>query len=352
MKTFTRVYKWIVLSVFLQVVILSYINFIYLSADGKITATIAEISESARENTSMKIPEGTSDVKVSFDGTYVGYIEDKKLVIVDLNTKKVKKVLNADRNNLTYYRWLPDSHMVIYSISAADGQPGQVQMFTYEIEGEVERNYPKIGNLPKGSQVEDIELSPQTNVVYAKVVTGSNQAQVYKFNIMNTLTYILTATKDIHIKELSFSDKLFYQDSKNRIFVRDGIKNTNTQLQFKEPMALLEIDSEDRVYVGELDENNRVVKIYYGKYTAAQEEKKWTEIALEKPVESTDLKITSTGSLFEIVKEEKTIYEIGSKDKISYKGEVIEILDDYLVTMDNNRIELTVIESKSQQLKQ
>ncbi|MCR4434703.1 MAG: hypothetical protein QHH06_03775 [Clostridiales bacterium] len=351
MKAAVRVYKWIIISVFLQVAVLCFINFVYLSHDETIKATSYEISDKPKKDVSMKLPEDASEAKVSFDGSYVGYMRDRKLEIVDLQTQKVKKTINESMDNLTYYRWLPDSNMVIYSISSQDNKPGNVQIYTYDVDTDVERNYPKISNLPKESRVEDIELSPQTNVIYAKIRTGPSQTQIYKFNIMNNLSYIMTATADIEIKETSFSDKLVYQDSKGRLFVRNGLQNATSQLQFKNRMALLEIDAEDKIYVGELDEQDRVVKIYYGKLSSTQSEKTWTEVSLQTPVESRNIFITRSGNIYEIVDSEKTAYKIGGSGKITYKGDVVEILDDYIVTKDGQEIKLTAIDPESEKLK-
>lgn len=353
MKTAARVYRWVIISVVLQIIFLAFINFIFLAGKNRVTSTSVDVPApdvKPKKNVDMKVPTEATGFKVSFNGSYAGYIQDKQLVIIDLLNKKIKKTINTTRENLTYYRWLPDRNMVIYSVCAQENEPGKVQIFTYEVDSDVLRDYPKISNIPKGSKVEDIELSPQTNIIYTKVNTGKSNAVIYKFNIMNNLSYIMNTGTGTVIKETSYSDKLVYQNEKNKLFSRDGIKNVTWQFPFKNKMALLEIDSEDKVYVGELNKDNKVAKIYFGKL-AVEPGKSWTTVALKNPVAPEKLFVTPNGSIYESVESENCVYDVRTGGKIEYSGRFVEILDDYVVTLDNNEIKLNVIKEAGEKLK-
>ena len=185
--------------------------------------------------------------------------------IINNNEKKIVKLIDSDNGEINYYRWVPDRNIVIYSFKSSGAKNGTVQIDTYDVDTDLERSYPEIGELPKGSEVNDIELSALTNIVYVKIKAENANAIIYKFNIMNNLNYVMDTSINTVIKETYYSDNLLYQDKKNRIYIRDGIKGGSKLLSFKGKMVLLGIDGEDKAYIGELNNDNKVYKLYYGK---------------------------------------------------------------------------------------
>lgn len=345
MKTAGRIYRWIIISVVFQMLTLLFLNNIFLAAKSEVTATINEVTGETLpkiEDVSLKIPSDASDFKVSFDGSYAGYMLDDRIVIVDLRRKKEIKRLDSGLGPVKYYRWLPDRNMLIYSISVNDSKSGRVMIYTYDVEMDLERDPLKISDVPKDSKVVDIELSPMTNVVYLKVDTGKSRAAIYKFNVMNNLSYIMSTDVNTVIKETTYSDKLVYCDTKNRLYVRDGIKNVTWPFPFRNKMELIGIDWEDKVYVGELNEAKEVTKIYYGKL-AVEPDKAWTQMILKKPAPPSDIFITLNGTVYGLSEAESALYNLQSNKKITYKGKFAEVLDDYVVTLENNEIRLAVI---------
>jgi hypothetical protein len=166
MKKLKTIFKWILLSFLLQSAVLAYFNFIYLPNRGKYKVTAYEADFVQRKNRSYVLPRGAIVVSVSFDGLYAAYKKENNVVIVDVDKKKIIKELDTAGGSITYCRWLPDRDMLIYAVKEPDGERGQVRIATYDIGPGLERSYPDIENLPEGSEVINIELSPLTNVVY------------------------------------------------------------------------------------------------------------------------------------------------------------------------------------------
>ena len=101
--------------------------------------------------------------------------------------------------------------MLIYSIKEPEGITGRVRISTYDISAELDRSYPDIKNLPSGSEIIEIELSPLTNIVYPMIKTSSSRARIYKFDIMDNLSLIMKTDLSTIIKETMYSDRLIYQ---------------------------------------------------------------------------------------------------------------------------------------------
>lgn len=345
MKTIARIYKWIIISVFLQVVILAYLNFIYLGDGGAVKATMYQPEDEAPVSREVKIPAEASGIKASFNGLYAAYTMNGKLEIFDIKNRRSKKTIDTGKDILSYYRWLPDRNMIIYSSTSIDKGKVYVNVITYDVDSGVERSYPKVSGLPDGSGVEDIELSPLTNIVYVKVKVSDSQARIYRYNIMDNLKYIMSTGINTVIKETIYSDNLVFQDGKNKIYVKDGRRNTTKLLPFKSKMALLGIDSEDKVYAGELNKENKVYKIYFGKLDD-RIDRSWIQLQLDKPALPQNIIITPGGAVYKLSEDDKVLYGIDSDRRIELTGEFVEMLEGYIVTKDNKRLKLTVIKSE------
>lgn len=339
-----RIYKWMIISVVFQLIVVSFFNFIYIPGRGKISVPAIEEVTKPKVDVKFEIPKAALNIKVSFDGLYAGYIIDNKLEIFDVQKKKNIKTISAAGEQLSYYRWLPDRNMIIYSLNSSTAKSGHVQINSYDIDSAEEKKFPEITNLDKNSEVTDIELSPLTNIVYAFIKVGNSQARVYQFDIMNKIRAVIPFSQDTLIKETNYSDKLVYQDSKNKLFVRDGIRSVTWAFPYKNKMVLFDIDNEDKVFVGELNKENNITKIKFGKLTV-EPDKAWNTITLKKPVLPNSIMVTRNGVIYEIVDSENAVYTIPDNRKLSYKGKFIEILDDYIVSLDNSELELTVIRS-------
>lgn len=341
MKKLKMIYCWILISVLLQAAVLSYINFIYLPGRGAVKATMYEVEAAAVKNRNINLPDGTMDVTISFDGLFVAYMQGNELVIADIDKKKIIKKLNPSGGSFTYFRWLPDRDMLIYSVKEPEGKSGQVRISTYDIGPELERSYPNIKSLPVGSEIINIELSPLTNIVYPMIKINKTQVKIYKFNIMDNLKYIMTKGISTIIKETMYTDNLIYQSSDGKIRVRDGKTGKISQIPVKEGKLLLDIDDKDFIYTAAIDENGGLTAIFSGKIS--QKAAEWETIKLEQPLLATDVFITAEGAIYAANKQRKTIHAIESTDITDYQGELLTVLDSYVVSRDGNKLLLRIL---------
>jgi len=341
MKTIKRIYKWILFSVVMQVIVLSYINFIYLPNRGAITATTYTGEEVEIKNRSVRLPTGAENITVTNNGLYAAYSKDGDIIITNLDKRKEIKKLTPGAGSYSFFRWLPDRDMLIYALNEPDGNKGQVKISTYDIDADLERSYPEIKGLPEGSEVTDIVLSPFTNIVYTMIKTGESTAKIYKFNIMDKLTYIMTVTPDTVIKETLYSDYLVYQKKSGKITMRNGKNGKSGTFSRSGKYLLLDTDGEDRVYAGKLDEGGRITGIVFGKIDVKHSN--WETVELNDPVEKDDIFITPSGNIYINDDEDQSVtlfdYRNNVVENITYNGKLLEINDNYLIILKGSRLE-------------
>ncbi len=342
-----RIYKWILISVILQTVILSYINFYYLPNRGNFKTTMFETASTAVKNRSFKLPQGAENVKVSFDGLYAAYSLDKDLEIVDLDKKEVIKRLDPSGGEFSYFRWLPDREMLIYGIKEPEGKSSVVRISTYDILPEYNRSYPDIKNLPEKSQVIGIELSPLTNIVYPMIKTSNTRARIYRFDIMDNLTLIFKTDLTTIIKETMYADNLIYQLEGKGIIVRSGKSEKALPITFEGTGLLLAVDDNDFIYAGDRDDTGKIVSIYYG--MAGQKKDEWNLAKPVMPVARGDVFITAGGVVYTADRINKQVERLNAQGDFTtaqtgYEGELLTVLDNYVVSIDGSKLILQILQ--------
>ena len=342
MRKLARIYRWIIISVLLQAFALSYLNFVYLPNRGAIKATMYQYGDDSIKNSSVRLPSGAENIKVSYNGLFAACTIGGDIVITDIQKGRSIKTLKPSDGEFTYFRWLPDRDMLIYSLKTGSKSNVQVSISTYEIGTSLDRSYPKIKGLPVGSAISDIELSPLTNVVYVLIKTGASRTKLYKYNIMDNLSFIMNGGAGFQMKETAYTDTLFYQDGDGSVMKRNGKTGKASTVKPTNHARLLAVDSEDRAYIGSLDANGRVAGIFFGK--PEQESKEWDKLEMKTPVLPEDVFVTPGGSVYTVDRGAAKIIKPDGSTAGSFNGELLEVLDDYTVSLTRGRLELKVIE--------
>lgn len=336
------IYNWILISVLLQTAVLAYVNYVYLPGRGAFRATAYNDEAPGVKNRSFKLPEGASGISVSFDGLYAAYRLGDSLEIADIDRKKTVKRLSPAGGEFTYFRWLPDREMLIYSIREPEGKDGRVRISTYDIGPELDRSYPDIKNLPENSAIVDIELSPLTNIVYPKIQTSDTRARIYKFDIMDNLRLIMKTDLDTVITETMYSDNLIYQPAGKKILVRNGKSGKTSNIPVKEANKLLAVDDRDYIYAAATDDDGMLTAVYYGKL--GQKPDEWQWVSPGSPESAEDLFITPEGGIYIADGQDKTVRALKGSGTTKYQGELIAVTDSYAVSLDGNKLLFRVLE--------
>lgn len=233
----------LIISFIFQLLFLCIFNFVFLEP-GKVSVEAIKYSE-------------ISDFKKSVDNNFAAYLSAGNLNIINEGNKSVIKVSGADTVNC--YRWLPGRDIVIFA--EENHKAGSIALKTYDAQKNYVRSYPVIKDIPKISTVNGIELSTITNIVYMSVKVNNSALEIYKYDIMDNIGFIMKLPLNTIIKELNFSDKIVFQNDKKNISIWDGnSKKTFTFFLEKEGL-LLGIDKDDNINVGEYSSNGFINKI-------------------------------------------------------------------------------------------
>jgi hypothetical protein len=355
-KRISKIYKWILISIIFQFLLLLFINNVWL--DRKIDKANLKMTnyEDGSEGVStlqkgkslrLELPEGTVSGSVSFDGNYLAYLKDNKIEIVDLNKNQKVHTIDGsfivvdrikDRESfdavISYFEWLNDRNTLIFSVRAPDGQEGVVQLATYNVEsGETHGFPPAMYKLPAGSEAVEIEYSTKTNVIYVKVKVRADGADIYRYNILDQISYVFSTDIGIIYYKLSLTDNFVFQDKKNKLAVWNGEKSEIIPIPVEKNVILLGIGAGDTVLVGELN-NDYIERIYYGKID--QDFLEWNSIDTGSPVLPKDIVVSPDGKIYKKDSEAHTLTEIPTGGKLNYNGKFLQITDNYIISTDGN----------------
>lgn len=341
MKKIAKWYKWILLAVMFQFCVLLYINNIFLNTNVTVSVTDAGVKTKPATG-DFKVPEAAQNISMSFNSKFGAYLLDGVLHIINVDNKNDKKVAGLGKDKITYFKWMPDRDMVIYSSDTKEGKKGTIQISTYEADLETLRDYPEIAGLASKSKITDIELSPLTNVVYAKINTSDTKSKIVRFNVMSQYAHVMNLGAKAIIKECAFVNKLVYQNEGESVYIYDGINKTKNKVPINSKnVRVLDIDLNDTLYIGILDSSGKVTQIYHQKITDVKLSENWTKVALKQKTAVEDIIISGNGNIYTNNKEENKITNVINGLKASYRGEFIEVLEGALVSRDVNKVYIT-----------
>ncbi len=342
MKTLVKWYKWILLAVIFQFCVLFYINNVFLNSGGTVSVTTSE-NKTKPVTGEFMVSEGVKEVKVSFNARFGAFVDNNgALHIIDIKNNKDKKIAGLEKDKITFFKWLPDRDLILFSSNTKNGQKGVIQLLTYEADSETHRDYPEITGLSAKSIVSDIDLSPYHNFVYAKINTSDTRSKIVRFNIMGQYAHVMNLGPDAIINEANYVNKLVYQNPGESIYVYDGINNSKNKVPVdSKNVRILDIDSNDTLYIGVLDEAGKVTQIYQQKMIDTKLTDNWTKTPLKVKVPPEDIVISVNGNMYYLNREENKIINIKNDLKASFRGEFLEVLDGALVSIDGNKVNIT-----------
>jgi len=324
-----------------QFCVLFYINNVFLNAD--VTVSVTDAGAKTKTSTGdFKVPEDGQNISMSFNAKFGAYLLDGVLHIINVDDNKDKKVAGLGKDKITYLKWLPDRDMVIFSSDTKDGEKGTIQMSTYEADSEVLRDYPEISGLASKSQMMDVELSPYTNVVYARINTSDTKSKIVRFNVMSQYAHVMNLGANAIIKECTYVNKLVYQNEGESLYIYDGINKVKNKISIDASnVRALDIDLNDTLYVGILNSEGKVTEIYHQKITDAKLSDNWTKVVLKESTSVEDIVISGSGNIYTNIKNENKISNVMNDRKASYRGEFIEVLEGALVSKDGDKVNIT-----------
>ena len=335
MKKFQKLLINILLSLALQIGILALLNHYFLVRNNIMVEAVKYV-----DTNGLQVPGEATDRKVSYDGKYIGYLIKGKLNIYSMEKAETLH-LDETEENISFYKWLPDRDFVICGKTMLSNAVKSLEIHTVDVTTGDIRKYPPIEKVGSKSEIIGIELSPLTNMVYIQVKMNETDMDIYKYDIMDNLIYVMTVPLETKIVEMNFKDVLVYQKSQSSITLKKGSSGVSERIPLANDGRLLGCDKEDNIYIGTMDHNKNIDKIIVFKDSRVEEED-YTTVHLKKSYKYQDIYITSKGDI--VCVNEKSLY-ITNKDKeIELSGKCEDILNEYILINNHNNLYTDKIE--------
>ncbi|MDF2882550.1 MAG: hypothetical protein K0R54_3107 [Clostridiaceae bacterium] len=336
MKVFRRILVWVTLSLALQFGGLIYANNYLFSTQTKVKIEKVEKTSKNVKDAVVNVPSNEKNAQVSFDAKYLAYYDNDSLKIVNTKTGKVNTVDFNDGVKVSYFKWLPDRNRMLIGEKHTGSNGNSFKLSYYDVDKDIKEQVKDLTWADKKAEVVDIQASPLTNVIYVKVALGGKRSSIYWINIMKEMKKVETNAYVIgKIDSLSHKDKLLYEDlTHKRVYV------TGNRQQISIPgvqdTCLIGVDDEDKVYIGEL-ENNQVTKVYYG--DLSEDTSTWKSEKLPEASNQSDIYISPNGKIHVNDNLRGVITELGSGKETNYNGNFLQMYTDGVTSISEGKLE-------------
>lgn len=351
MKALKRIIVWILLSLFIQIAVLYYVDrYLFASEDVSSTMVSKRIDDSDEDrikDVDILVPEDAENISLSYDGTYVSYYEEETLKVIDTYTGEEKNIELEDKLQVSFYKWAPDRNIMLISGKREYNKSSKFLFFSYNAERDLqEKLQTKEGDdtaltASKDAQVEDIQLSPLTNMTYVKTGIESGRSSLHNINIMKRIDRVDVKVNFVgDIKIIPSDDRIAYEGvSQKKVYVTG--EEDSISIDGIDRLCLIDIDGNDNIYVGELEEDYgigdyKVKNIYYG--TINENSDEWNKINLQESVNKRDIYVSREGKIYINNNLRGVVTEVTSQEETEYNGSFLQIYDGGIASISEGKL--------------
>ncbi|MBI6871143.1 hypothetical protein [Clostridium aciditolerans] len=339
MKIFKRIFLWILISLTIQFAGLFYADKYFLATNTSIKTKKVVKSEAKKQDAEVKIPDNATHVNASFNARYLAYYDGDVLKVINTKTGEEKKVDFEDGVQVSFYKWLPDRNRMLIAEKETGKKGSSFKLAYYDVDKDVKEDIKELDWADKNAEVEDIQASPLTNIIYVKVANSGKRSSIYWINIMKEMKKVDTMAYMIgKIKVVPHEDKLIYEDlTHHRIYITgqdepldiNGVNNP----------SLIAVDDEDRVYIGET-QDDKISKIYYG--SVKEGRNSLQTIDLGTAVDKDAIYVSSQGKIYINDNLKGVVREVASGKEYIYQGRFIQIYTDGIISVSDGKMVKTL----------
>ncbi len=340
MKIFMRIIIWVMISLTVQFAGLFYANNYLLASDDTSIKTKKVVkSDPKKADAQINIPDNAKHINVSFDAKFLAYYDSDVLKVVNTKTGDEKKVEFGEGVQVSFYKWLPDRNRMLIAEKETSNQASNFKLAYYDVDKDVKEDIKELDWADKKSEVEDIQASPLTNVIYVKVASSGKRSNIYWINIMKEMKKVDTRSYQIgKIRIIPHEDKLIYEDLTHHRIYTTGQDEPLAINGVNNP-SLLGVDDNDNVYIGET-ESDKVTKIFHG---SIKEGKNSLEtINLGVAVDKNDILITNQGKVYINDNFKGTVKEFGNGKEYKYSGSFVQMYNGGVISVSDGKLVKTL----------
>lgn len=339
MKRFKKIILWSVFAILLQASVLLYLDQIMFKNSSNFS--IKEV-EGNTETTDYEaqIPENAENIQSSYNGQYISYLVDDKFYLLDYKSKKPTEIItDSEDRSILNAKWLPDrNRIVIVEKIKNSNNKNVVNLINYDAKTGEEKQIKEICNYQNGMKVDDIATTTNSGVSYVGISNSEKgNATIYRIDINEDMKKVSTNVTSVGAMEICpLKDTLIYENNtKQKFYSYSNNKNTKLNFDATKKYEILALDSNDKVYMGDLTEN-KVTKIIYG--TIETSPSKWESKKLENPAEYTGIHVNDKNEVLVNNSEKSQITNLTTGNSVSYKGTLVQITDRIICSKSSNKV--------------
>lgn len=251
-----KLFIYILIGIILTLAPLYYINNIILGDEKIIKKNIVQNKSHKSSMMSFisrgtEVPDTAKNIAVTYDGSFVTYIDSDVLYIEDSKNDKIYDTVKEEEP-IIYATPLNDRNIIMY--------------FTYNDETLVIKTYDidkkeitehKSFRAINVQEISDVRYSSFTNVIYINAKTnkyGSQKNNIYRVDIMKNVSLYIKGKAVKNMALLNNKDTLIYEDKNNKIHIKSKVFEYDNLDKFK----LLGVDDQDRIYLLSLEDEKTI----------------------------------------------------------------------------------------------
>ncbi|HBJ2610915.1 hypothetical protein CJF15_05520 [Clostridium botulinum] len=354
MKKIKIIFVWTLIAIGLSFAALLFVDKVYLSSAKTFKINkVEEEDKKIKKTVSIDVPDYAENIKISYNGEYISYHTENKIVIINVS-KKEEKYVEFKNGTVNYTAWLPDRNILFIGEKSGGNNGSFLALFSYDSEKnekfqlEDENGKKTIINLPNNNyDIKNMTLSTATNTIYLKVKNEQGRSRIYRINTMAQLERIRSLGNNLgEIALMNSEDRVVYENKNDGNIHVEG-KDYPITIRDEANHCLLGVDDKDVMYIGKLKgsmEEETIEKIYYWSLDEKTINKK--DIELENPINKKDIKILPNGKIFFINNNENKVKELISKEEVKYNGVFEDISMDAIVSKEGNKVIIKPINLK------
>lgn len=345
MKRFKRVSVWILLSLVLQSAVLLYLDKFYFVTETNFKAKKIETptAKPKKEDIQVSVPARATHVSTSYDGKYLAYYDGDTLIVINTLTGSKNQVSFDKDEKVSFYKWLPDINTMIIAEKKSSLKEDTLTFSNYDVQKNKKKDI-SVDNkgktnfivLPdKQSDVEDIELSTLTNMIYVKIGHKGNRNSIYSINVMAQIEKPKLNSYFVgDILTFPHEARLAYEDmTYNKVYVT-GVNKEISIKNVTKP-ALLAADDDNKLYIGQL-EGDKVNKIYYGAIKDSTD--KWKSVELSTAVSPRDIYVSPEGSIYANNNLKGVVANLTTGKDTQYTGQFLQMYNGGIASISGGKL--------------
>jgi len=341
MKNVKRYAVWVILSLFLQMSMYFYLDkFFFVNETSFKIKKVEDTKQKIKVVKNIKIPENSKNLTISYDGKYTSYFEEGNLKVINTQSAEEKVIPFEKGLNVSFCKWLPDRDRMFIAEKKVNKDSSIIKFSYYDVKTkektEIRDVFINLKDIK--AEVQNMEFSTLTNVIYIKTGRMGNVSTIYRIDVMESMEKITSGLIG-NMKIMTRDDKMLYEDKTNSRIRVSGL-DKSVKITGVDKLALISIDKEGNIYVGQIDQG-KIIKIFSGNLDLKTDS--WKIIQLKSPVEIKNIFVSEEGKTYVNDNLKGTVTNITSNQETSYNGSFLEMNNNVISSLQDNLLFQTKI---------